>query len=303
MKLRRILQQDKKGFAYQILEDGIWREIDQYNPFTHTSDWSLETSIHLNDGDLQLPFQPLSFRDFMLYEKHAIDAARGYVKRFIPPAYWVSRLYEGVTKRTFPQFKPSPLWYRQPTYYMSNHLAFVPSGTTVVAPTYTKALDYELELGFVLSKPLFNATPEEAIKAIGWFVVLNDFSARDVQLAEMKSGFGPQKSKHFMSSMSEILTSADEVLPILDKLVGAVYVNDELVTKVTTAGMRYSLGQALAHASCCEHLYPGELFGTGTLPGGSGMENGRWLKTGDRLHLMIEGLGDIRHTISWFSKT
>jgi 2-keto-4-pentenoate hydratase/2-oxohepta-3-ene-1,7-dioic acid hydratase in catechol pathway len=59
---------------------------------------------------------------------------------------------------------------------MGNHLAFVPSGTPVKGPTYSKALDYELELGFVLSRPLFNASPEEAIAAIGAFVVLNDFS-------------------------------------------------------------------------------------------------------------------------------
>jgi 2-keto-4-pentenoate hydratase/2-oxohepta-3-ene-1,7-dioic acid hydratase in catechol pathway len=46
-----------------------------------------------------------------------------------------------------------------------------------------------------------------------------------------------------------------------------------------------------------EQLYPGELFGTGTLPGGSGMENGHWLKPGDLLQLRIDRIGDIQHQV------
>ena len=89
-------------------------------------------------------------------------------------------------------------------------------------PPYTKALDYELELGFVLAQPLRDASPETAEAAIGGFVVLNDFSARDVQLAEMASGFGPQKAKHFRSAMSKVVVSADEILPRWHDLNGFV---------------------------------------------------------------------------------
>jgi 2-keto-4-pentenoate hydratase/2-oxohepta-3-ene-1,7-dioic acid hydratase in catechol pathway len=180
---------------------------------------------------------------------------------------------------------------------MGNHLTFVPSATDVQAPSYSTALDYELELGFVLSRPLFNASPQEAVKAIGGFVVLNDLSARDVQRAEMESGFGPQKAKHFVSSMSDTVVTADAVLPRVEELVASVRINGREVAKPSTRGMQYSLGEVLAHASKSEALYPGELFGTGTLPGGSGMENGCWLKSGDELHLSIEGVGDIHHRI------
>ena len=160
------------------------------------------------DVSALLPFRPLSFRDFMLYEKHVVDAGRGYTQRFLPTAYPIARLYEKLLGRPVPAFKPSALWYREPIYYMSNHLTFVPSGTPVRAPSYTQAFDYELEIGFVLKKPLFNATENEALEAIGAFVVLNDFSARDVQRAEMQSGFGPQKAKHFLSSMSAVAVTA-----------------------------------------------------------------------------------------------
>jgi 2-keto-4-pentenoate hydratase/2-oxohepta-3-ene-1,7-dioic acid hydratase in catechol pathway len=254
-------------------------------------------SVDQKEAGGRLPFQPRSFRDFMLYEKHVIDASRGYARRFMPGAYRMASLIEGLTGGVFPAFKPKPLWYRQPIYYFGNHLSFVPSGTAIRSPSYSRALDYELELGFVLAKPLFNASPDEAMRAIGAFVVLNDLSARDIQRAEMASGFGPQKSKHFLSSMSAIAVPADEVAGIVTQLQARVLINGREVCSTSTAGMRYSLGEALAFASKDEQLYPGELFGTGTLPGGSGMENGHWLAVGDRLELQIERIGSIVHDV------
>lgn len=244
-----------------------------------------------------LPFQPASFRDFMLYERHVIDASRGYVKRFMSAAYRVTSAYERLTGRTFPSFKPKPLWYQQPIYYMGNHLNFVASGTPIECPSYSRALDYELELGFIIGEPLFNATPEEAVAAISAFVVVCDFSARDVQRAEMDSGFGPQKSKHFITSMSAIAVPALEILPRVEQLTGVVEIDGAAIARIHTSGMRYSLGEVLAHASKDEQLHPGELFATGTLPGGSGMENGHWLKSGNRLRLAIDGIGEIQHLI------
>lgn len=105
-------------------------------------------------------------------------------------------------------------------YCMGNHLAFVPSGAPIGAPTYSSALDYELELGFVLAEPLLDATPEDALAAVGAFALVNDFSPRDVRKEEMDSGFGLQKAKHFASSMSSTAVTADAILPLLDRLTG-----------------------------------------------------------------------------------
>lgn len=247
--------------------------------------------------DLKLPFEPRSFRDFMLFEKHAIDASRGYARRFMPRAFRLATAFEKATGRTFPAFKPKPLWYRQPIYYMGNHLNFVASGTPIAAPTYTKALDYELELGFVLGTPLRDASPEEAVSAIESFVVVCDFTARDVQKSEMESGFGPQKSKHFLSSMSAVAVPAAGILPRIEQLTGTVEIDGRLAARCYTSGMRYSLGEVLAHASRGEQLHRGELFATGTLAGGSALENGHWLHSGSRLRLTIDAIGEITHDI------
>ena len=244
-----------------------------------------------------LPFEPRSFRDFMLYEAHVVGATRGYAKRFMPRAYRIAHAYETLTGQVFPRFKPSALWYRQPIYYMGNHLTFVASGTPIRCPAYASALDYELELGFVLAAPLHNATPAQALAAIGAFVVVCDFSARDVQKAEMDSGFGPQKAKHFLSSMSSVAVPAAAILPHVGNLGARVEIDGTVVAETSTAGMRYGLGEVLAHASRDEHLFPGELFATGTLPGGSGMENGHWPVPGAHIRLTIDGIGSIEHTI------
>jgi 2-keto-4-pentenoate hydratase/2-oxohepta-3-ene-1,7-dioic acid hydratase in catechol pathway len=202
-----------------------------------------------------------------------------------------------LTGSVFPAFRPPKLLDRQPVYYFGNHLTIMASGSPIRIPSYTKALDYELELGWVLGKPLLNATPEQALDAVSGFVVVNDFSALDVQRAEMQSGFGPQKSKHFASSMSATMVTADEILPKIDALTGKVEINGKLISTVSSAGMRYSIGDVLAHLSRDEPLFPGELIASGTLPGGSGLEAGRLLQSGDELRLLIEEVGEVTHRI------
>lgn len=249
------------------------------------------------DGSVLIPFEPRSYRDFMLYERHAVDAARGFVRMFWPRAAPFVAAYEAATRTTFPAFRPKALWHRQPIYYMGNHLAFAVDGEPVAMPSYTRALDYELEIGCVLAHGLIDASPAEAEAAIGGFVVLNDFSARDIQHQEMLSGFGPQKAKHFRNAISSVVVAADAVLPHWRALEGFVRLNGELIAEPTSAGPRWSLGEAIAHASRSERLYPGEFFGSGTLPGGSGIEIGRLLRVGDVIEVGINSIGSTKHLI------
>lgn len=244
-----------------------------------------------------LPFAPRSFRDFMLYEQHAIAAARGIVRRFLPRTWPIVRGYERALRRPFPALRPKRLWYQRPIYYHGNHLSFLPDGATIPWPSYTRALDYELELGLVIARPLSDATPDEALAAIGGFVVLNDFSARDVQYPEMTSGFGPVKAKNFASGMGAVVVTPDEVLPAIERLAVRVRVNGTDWGGGTTAGMFYSLGTMVAYASLGERLLPGELLGTGTIPGCSGLETDRWLAPGDEIVLEIERVGTLRNLI------
>ncbi len=244
-----------------------------------------------------LPFRPLSFRDFMLYEQHVVAAGKGLVRRFLPKMWKPLALYEKLTGKPHPKLRPKPIWYEKPIYYMGSHINFYTEGETIPWPSYTRALDYELELGVVVARPIYNATPQEALEAIGGFVVINDFSARDVQYPEMTSGFGPVKAKNFANAMSAVVVTADEILPRVEALRVKVTVNGEVWGEGSTAGPQHSLGEMVAYASLGEKVLPGEVMATGTIPGCSGMETGQWLSPGDEIVLEIEGVGSLRNRI------
>ncbi|MCP3673215.1 MAG: fumarylacetoacetate hydrolase family protein [Gammaproteobacteria bacterium] len=245
----------------------------------------------------EIPFHPLSYRDFMLYEEHYINAKRGFVKKYKPALNTIINIYERVANKTFPKLKPEKRWYEYPIYYLGNHLTFVKDGSVIETPPYTKELDYELELGAVLCKPIRNASEEEAKDAIGGFVVFNDFSARDVQADEMQCGFGPMKAKNFANSISNIVVTADEILPNIDKLQVKVFINNALIMESDTRNMHYSLAEAVAYASWEEQLFPGEFVGTGTVPGCTGIENGQMLNSGDSIRLEIKGIGTLENSV------
>lgn len=105
---------------------------------------------------------------------------------------------------------------------MSNAMTFVPSGAPIRTPSCGRAPDFELELGVVLGTGPRYAAAEQATAAIAVVVFASDFAARDVQLAEMRSGFGPQKAKHFLSSMSATAVAGPALAPHLDRLTASV---------------------------------------------------------------------------------
>lgn len=245
-----------------------------------------------------LPFQPRSYRDFMLFERHYYGAAVGMTSLYRPLVNKVAGLFTMMTGIDFPFFKPHALWYKQPIFYQSNHLAFYADGASIPYPSYCEYLDAELELGIVLGKTLYNASPEEAAAAVVGFCVFNDFSVRNVQIEEMASGFGPQHSKAFANSISSTVVSADEVLPHINRLSGRIIVNDVVVKEPKVDRWQFSLGQALSHLSKSTRLYPGEFFGSGTFPSGAGIEYAAFqLRIGDVITLEIDGIGSVTNII------
>ncbi len=284
-------------FQVQVQEGKQWKTLRANSKaFAEFLAATGQTAEQYNAADPK-PFAPKSYRDFMLYEAHFIGAATNFAKANRPGAYRIAKLYQKLTGKLHPKLKPAPHWYEKPIYYMGNHLNFYGHGQTIVWPKYSSVMDYELELGFVLAKPLYNASPDEALAAIGGFVVFNDFSARDTQMPEMQSGFGPQKSKHFANAISAEFVTADEILPNINALTGMVTINGQQVAEVSSAGLQYSLGEALAHVSQGEHLHSGEFFGTGTLPGGCGLESGVMLSKGDEITITIAGIGTLSNLI------
>lgn len=302
MKFKKIKEKASSNLQIAVEIDGVWNLIENsesdllfYLSKTEAeikANYGLKT-FHPNDFQDVLPFQPSAYRDFMLYEQHAIEAGKGFVKKYMPGLYPVLTFYEKLTGKTFPKLKPSKRYYQYPIYYLGNHLNFITDGDPIAIPSYTAELDYELELAAVIIKPLKNAKKEEVNDAIGGFVILNDFSARDVQLDELKAGFGPMKAKNFGNAISAVVVGKDEILEQIDRLQAKVLVNDQLVAQNTTANKLFSFQEAIAYASWEEQLHPGELFGSGTIPRCTGIENGVMLKKGDTIRLEVEKMGSL----------
>lgn len=283
---------------WKIVKDNKVTLIDLLNmPFDKLKALDLNDLEFLEVYESFIPMKPAAYRDFMLYEKHAIDAARGFVRKYMSHLIPIVTAYEKVFGKPFPKLKPKTRYYQYPIYYMGNHLNFISEGDSIAIPSYTEEMDYELEIGVIISKPLRNASIAEVNDAIGGFLILNDFSARDVQISEIESGFGPMKTKNFGSAISSIIVGKDSIIDKVDNLDVKVIINGEVIVESNTKGKFYSFQEAIAYASWEEQLHPGELFGSGTIPGCTGIENGRMLDKGDTITLEVEGLGTITNKI------
>lgn len=292
---RCLLEEEQLSDMVLLLKDWELAVAETSKLLNYTDDVSI-ISDDYQDG--LLPFNPVSYRDFMLYEQHAIDAGKGFIREFIPKYKSKIDAYERIFHKTFPKVKPKELWYKKPIYYTGNHLSFLPDNSEVEWPAYSNYIDYELELGMLITRPLYNATLEEAKNAIGGFVLFNDCSARDKQLPEMESGFGPVKSKNFASILAQIVGTPDEIWPNLDKLKTRVYINNVLSGSGRLADPQHRFEEAVAYASLGEHIFPGEFMGTGTIAGCSGIESDHHVKFGDIIRMELDPLGALTTKIA-----
>jgi fumarylacetoacetate (FAA) hydrolase len=206
---------------------------------------------------------PPSVRDFYAFEQHVRTARAG--RGLEVPAEW----------------------YRIPVFYFSNPNAIYGPEAEIPYPEGTKELDYELEVAAVIG----------AEGRIGGFTVMNDWSARDLQRAEMKVGLGPAKGKDFATSLGPIVVTPDEFDGSSATMVARV--NGEERSRGELADMYHSWEAIVAQAARSTQLSPGDILGSGTVGTGCIVEHGdgRWLQPGDVVELEVEGIGVLRNTV------
>jgi len=209
--------------------------------------------------------------------------------------------FEGHMKQAFKALGRSdpisPLWYEVPAYYKGDPDTVVGPDAIVPVPQYCEKFDFELELAMVIGRRGKNIPKSEADRYIAGYTIWNDFSARDQQMREGPLGMGPSKAKDFDAgnAVGPYLVTADEI--DVQNLKMLARVNGEVWTDSTSAGRQFSFADLIAHVSQSETIYPGELWGSGTVTGGSGLELGRWLHPGDVVELEIEGIGTLRNRV------
>lgn len=188
---------------------------------------------------------------------------------------------------------------RQPIYYKCNRFAVIGPDEDVIWPAYSRAMDFELEFACYIGRKAKDIPRDKARAHIVGYTIFNDMSARDTQAVEMAGMLGPAKSKDFDTGnvMGPCLVTADE-LPDPYDLTMIARVNGEEWGRGSTRDMRWQFEDLIAHISRSETLYPGEVFGSGTVGNGCGLEQSRFLKPDDVIELEVEGIGTLRSRIT-----
>jgi len=221
---------------------------------------------------------PTSFRDFYAFERHV-------------GTMWKRRDME------IPE-----AWYRLPIFYFSNVSEIRGPGDPVWAPRGSAELDYELEVAALVDTPVRDLDAARGEEAIGGYLVLNDWSARDLQRDESTVRLGPAKGKDFASSIGPWLVTADELADRRSnkgyELEMTATVNGDELSRGTWSSAHFSFGEMVERASADVRLRPGDLLGSGTVGTGCLLEIRdeklkRYLEPGDVVTLAIERLGEL----------
>ena len=215
---------------------------------------------------------PASVRDFYAFEAHV---KKGFEKRGEPmPAEW----------------------YQIPVYYKSGHHNIIGTDEDVHWPSFTQKFDYELELAAIIGKQGRNIPASHAGEYIAGFMVMNDFSARDVQRQEMKVRLGPAKGKDWCTALGPYLVTPDEIGDPYSLRMTA-RINGELWSEGNSGSMYWKFEQMIEFLSKDDTIYPGDVIGSGTVGTGCGLELDRWVKRSDVMELEIEKIGVLRNRV------
>jgi len=207
-----------------------------------------------------------------------------------------------------------------PIFYFTNHHSIKGPGQVPCMPDHFEKLDFELEAAIVICKHGRNIKAEEADEYIGGLMIMNDLSARRLQMEEMLLNLGPAKGKDFATTIGPWLVTLDEleefVVPAKEGHVGRNWnlkmvcrVNGVQVSEGSLGDMDWTFAEIIERASYGVDLYPGDVIGSGTVGTGCFLElNGtgklndpnyqeQWLQSGDVVELEIDQLGILSNTI------
>lgn len=256
-----------------------------------------ERGIQLQSVDLLAPVPfPASCRDGYAFRQHVAAARRNRKVDMIPE---------------FDQY---------PIFYFTNHHSIQGPGDIYCMPDHFEKLDFELEAAIVISRPARNITADEADNYIGGLMIMNDMSARRLQMEEMLLNLGPAKGKDFSTVIGPWLVTTDELeqyeIPCKAGHTGKSWnlemtctVNRKEVSRGNLGDMDWTFAEIIERAAYGVQLHPGDVIGSGTVGTGCFLElNGtgklndpnyqeQWLQEGDVVEMEITGLGKLSNTI------
>jgi 2-keto-4-pentenoate hydratase/2-oxohepta-3-ene-1,7-dioic acid hydratase in catechol pathway len=231
---------------------------------------------------------PPTVRDFMTFERHV----------------------EGVVRLAGDDATITPRWYEAPAFYFTNPYAVLGPHDDVPVPPGCELFDLELEVAAVVGRTGRDIHPQDGESHIAGYMIMNDWSARDIQFAEMDVRLGPTKGKDTATTLGPALVTPDE----LEKwrsgtaydLAMTVEINGRQIGEDRWSSMAFSYGDMLAYASRGTEVRPGDVLGSGTCGGGclaelwgrNGLDAHPPLRPGDVVTVAVERLGCLTTRIS-----
>ena len=213
-----------------------------------------------------------------------------------------------------------PEFDQYPIFYFTNHNSIQGPGDILCMPDHFEKLDFELEAAIVINRPGRNIKAADADQYIAGLMIMNDMSARRLQMEEMLLNLGPAKGKDFSTVIGPMLVTLDELehleIPAKANHTGKVWnlkmtckVNGIQVSEGNVGDMDWTFAEIIERCSYGVNVYPGDVIGSGTVGTGCFLElNGtgklndpnykeQWLQAGDVVEMEIDGLGLLKNTI------
>ena len=277
---------------------------DDYYPLVMTLDQQLKSGmsksvvgIPVDSETLLAPIpNPTSCRDGYAFRQHVAAARRNRKVDMIPE---------------FDQY---------PIFYFTNHNSIQGPGDIYCMPDHFEKLDFELEAAIVINRSGRNIKAADADNYIAGLMIMNDMSARRLQMEEMLLNLGPAKGKDFSTVIGPVLVTLDELeafeVPCKEGHTGKswnlemkCFVNDIQVSKGNLGDMDWTFAEIIERCSYGVTMHAGDVIGSGTVGTGCFLElNGtgklndpnyqeQWLQPGDVVEMEIDGLGKLSNTI------
>ncbi|KAK1853605.1 2-keto-4-pentenoate hydratase 2-oxohepta-3-ene-dioic acid hydratase [Colletotrichum chrysophilum] len=156
-------------------------------------------------------------------------------------------------------------------------------------------VDWELELVAIIGRVARHVSRDEAMRYVAGFTVEN-IQRKELQPGDaFKSDWFRQKCFDGACPVGPWMMPTNQV-PNIEDLGMRLWVDDELMQDTNTGNMIFSVAEQVAELSHQLTLHPGDMIMTGT-GAGVGLGRGRFLKTGNTVRCMIEGIGEFSHYI------
>lgn len=295
LDLKSIAPNNPSFNAMQDLIDSGKQGLDNVQNILQNEE--LYQSIPLHSVQLLAPIQPKRILGtmFMNPDNHLTSAAEKLVERIrAATGQDVSTLSEKLHKMTA-QLKNS----REIRFELRDHTYISHTGETIMTPSSSKELDYELELGCVIGKTGKDIASNNASDYIFGYTIFNDWTLRDLQITNILNGKGwGDNAKDFDQAVTlgPCIVTKDEI--DINNCTMKAYVNNEIWSSGNTSEHAHSFEEIVVGISKGRTIHAGEVWSSGTVGTGCGLELGKKLNHGDCVVLEIQGIGKITNTIS-----